>query len=365
MDLRDAVALSLLPVISSGISRTRLATTFRRVTQAGGGTCASALAALTPGGAAARPAVAELLAAAERALSAAAAAKLIPVVCGQAGYPPALATLVDPPIVLWVCGEVTALGRPAVAIVGSRAASPYAKEVASRLAEGLARWGVVVVSGLARGVDSAAHRGALETGDTVAVLGSGADVIYPAEHGGLAADIVRRGAMVSELPPGTPPRPHHFPLRNRIISGLSLAIVVVEASERSGSLITAACGLEQGRDVMAVPGNVLTGRNRGAHALLRDGAKIVETVDDILEELPGFCRLTKTGEDGGGLAPAAGDRAEILACFSPGEPCDLDEIAGRTGFDAGRILSFLVELEVDGLVRRGDGGWFVRSGRTC
>src|SRR5436190_1073263 len=158
--------------------------------------------------------------------------------------------------------------------------------VVRRLARDLAACGLVVVSGLARGVDSAAHRGALaDAGVTVAVLGSGVDVMYPPEHGSLAKEIDKAGAVVSELVPGTPPQSWFFPLRNRIISGLSRAVVVIEAGEKSGSLITARCALEQGRDVLAVPGNVLSGRNRGAHGLLRDGAKIVESADDILEEL--------------------------------------------------------------------------------
>ena len=172
-----------------------------------------------------------------------------------------------------------------------RAASAAAIETARTLAADLARRGVAVVSGLARGVDSAAHKGALDGGGvTVAVLGSGADRVYPPEHDGLARDIAVRGAVVSELAPGAPPLPEHFPARNRIISGLARAVVVVQAAERSGSLITARCALEQGRDVMAVPGLVLSGRNHGAHALIKDGAKLIETVDDILEELPGLGR---------------------------------------------------------------------------
>src|SRR5262249_41019651 len=154
----------------------------------------------------------------------------------------------------------------------------YACSVAERLAADLASRRIVVVSGLARGVDAAAHEGALSVGGpTVAVLGSGADVVYPREHAALAAAVAREGALISELEPGTPPRPMFFPQRNRIISGLARAVVVVEAGERSGSLITARFALEQGRDVLAVPGNVLSGRNRGGHRLLRDGAKIVET----------------------------------------------------------------------------------------
>jgi DNA processing protein len=154
------------------------------------------------------------------------------------------------------------------------------------LAAELAERGIVVVSGLARGVDSAAHEGSLHAGGpTIAVLGSGLDRIYPGEHVGLSRTISANGLLLSELGPGAPPLAEHFPLRNRIISGISLGTVVVEASEKSGSLITAACAMKQGRDVMAVPGNILSGRNRGSHGLLKDGAKIIETADDILEEL--------------------------------------------------------------------------------
>src|SRR5687768_17997630 len=199
--------------------------------------------------------------------------------------PAHLLAISDLPPALWYRGSLDCLNQPAVAIVGSRAASSVAIETARRLATDLAARGVTVVSGLARGVDSAAHRGALRTGRTIAVLGSGLDRIYPAEHAGLARDISAAGLVLSEYPPGTPPLPFHFPMRNRLISGLSRAVVVIEASDKSGSLITAACALEQGRDVMAVPGNVLSGRNRGGHALIRDGAKIVESADDIVAEL--------------------------------------------------------------------------------
>ena len=205
---------------------------------------------------------------------------------GHIEYPTALAAIHDPPPTIWVRGRLDAFRAPMVAIVGSRRASPYGLEVARRLGADLARRQVTVVSGMARGVDSAAHRGALEGGGvTVAVFGCGVDVIYPPEHGALAARIADRGALVSEFPPGMAPLKSNFPQRNRIISGLSLAVVVVEAAEGSGSLITAEFALEQGRAVLAVPGNVLGGRNYGAHALLRDGAKLVECADDILEEI--------------------------------------------------------------------------------
>ena len=274
-----------------------------------------------------------------------------------------LAAIFDPPPVLWVRGTAQALDRAAVAIVGSRAGSPYALAVAERLASDLASRGIVVVSGLARGVDSAAHRGALTHsacgGATVAVLGSGVDVIYPAEHKRLAGEIEGAGAIVSEFVPGTPPHPAFFPLRNRIISGLSRAVVVIEAGEKSGSLITARCALDQGRDVLAVPGNVLSGRNRGAHGLLRDGAKIVETADDILEELGPPTRTATTAGD------AASSEDPVLAALPPGEPCDLDVIAERSALAPARVLTRLFELEMQGLVTRAGGGRFLRFDKAC
>ena len=290
----------------------------------------------------------------------------------EAQYPVALTTIADPPPVLWTRGCVAALSAPAVAIVGSRAASPYALSVAEQLAGDLTACGLVIVSGLARGVDSAAHRGALAAGGvTVAVLGSGVDVMYPPEHASLAEEIDRGGAVISELVPGTEPQPWFFPRRNRIISGLSRAVVVIEAGEKSGSLITARCALDQGRDVLAVPGNVLSGRNRGAHGLLRDGARIVESADDILEEL-GMAAVRPPGADSSrGLTPTGasvvGTRGAdpVLDCLVPGEACDLDEISGRSGLNSPRLLPRLLELELQGLVRRVGGGRFIRIDRTC
>ena len=271
-------------------------------------------------------------------------------------YPTALAAIADPPPVLWIRGNPDALGAPAVAIVGSRAGSAYARDVSCELGSGLAQRGVTVVSGLARGVDSAAHRGALAVdGRTVGVLGSGVDIVYPPEHIGLARDVVRRRALVSELPPGTTPRPAHFPQRNRLISGLSRAVVVVEASTRSGSLITACLALEQGREVMAVPGNVLNGRNRGAHALLKDGAKVVEDVDDILEEIglvDMVARKTRADE--------AVSEDPVLRHLSRGESYDLDALIALSGLDGPRLLPRLLQLELAGQVARRHGGRFVR-----
>ncbi|HEY6363135.1 MAG TPA: DNA-processing protein DprA [Vicinamibacterales bacterium] len=275
-------------------------------------------------------------------------------------FPTALLAIPDMPPVLWYRGLLDTLDAPAVAIVGSRAASAVALETAARLGAALAARGIVVVSGLARGVDSAAHRGALTTGRTIAVLGSGLERVYPAEHKGLADDIAHSGLVLSEHAPDAAPLPFHFPLRNRLISGLSRAVVVIEASDRSGSLITAACALEQGRDVMAVPGNVLSGRNRGGHALIRDGATIVECAEDVVNELG-----LATGSPG--LSAPEASRNKSRTCTDPllrgmdaGTVYDLDGLAGLSGLETSRLLPRLLDLELRGLVRRLDGGRFVR-----
>jgi DNA processing protein len=280
---------------------------------------------------------------------------------GDPRFPPSLLTIPDPPRALWYLGALEAFDAPAVAIVGSRTASSVSLEIAFRLAADLAARGVTVVSGLARGVDAAAHRGALRAGRTIAVLGSGLEHMYPAEHAALAKGIADTGLVVTEYPPDMLPYPGNFPKRNRIISGLSRAVVVVEAAADSGSLITASCALEQGRDVMAVPGNALSGRNRGAHALIRDGAKIVETADDILEELAGsyggawgFSRTSNSGKSTASSDP-------VLAAMAPGEAYDLDALAALSGVDGVRLLARLLDLELQGSVQRAGGGRFLRS----
>ena len=259
---------------------------------------------------------------------------------------------------------------PSVAIVGSRAASPYALEVARRLGADLARRGVTVVSGMARGVDSAAHRGALDGGGiTIAVLRLRRSTSFtrasmrPSPNA--SASAARSSASFRQArrrPKG------HFPQRNRIISGLSLAVVVVEAAEGSGSLITADFALEQGRAVLAVPGNVLGGRNYGAHALLRDGAKLVECADDILEELP----PAGIGDWGLGISASKESKTANLASQDPvlrrmteGESYDLDELSHVSGLDRVRLLPRLLELELGGAVRRIEGGRFVRFRGPC
>jgi DNA processing protein len=272
-------------------------------------------------------------------------------------YPEWLRHIPDPPIVLWSRGDVRHLNRPAVAVVGSRAVTPAGSLMATRLGEQIAGVGLVVVSGLARGVDSAAHRGAVNAeGLTIAVLGSGVDVIYPPEHAPLAAQIARQGVVMSELPPGTPPLPGHFPLRNRIISGLSRAVVVVEASERSGSLITAKAALEQGRCVLAVPGSPASGRYRGCHALIKDGARLVETVEDVLEEIGWIGRRQDPDTPSHNPQPINGLEVTMAA----GERYTVDDLAVRTGRTASALLADLGALELAGRVARTPGGTYVR-----
>lgn len=290
---------------------------------------------------------------AQEAMTAAEAWQMVPLAIGDPRYPPLLACIPDPPPVLWVRGDVSMLLRPAVAIVGSRAATPYAQDVAHRLGQELAERGLVVCSGLARGVDSAAHAGCLAAdGVTIAVLGSGLDRVYPAEHAGLAEKILCKGCLVSELAAGAAPLPEHFPLRNRIISGISLAVVVVEASEKSGSLITARYATEQGRDVMAVPGSVLSGRNRGSHALLKDGAKVVEAADDILDGL-GWPQVAAAR-----ILPSKYLISDsLLARMEAGEVYRLDELMELTGVTGTKLLPRLLELELAGLVTNTGSGF--------
>jgi DNA processing protein len=291
----------------------------------------------------------------------AARASIQVVAWNDSNFPTSLATLTDLPPALWYQGQLSIAETRAVAIVGSRAASAVAIETASRLAADVAASGITVVSGLARGVDSVAHRAALRTGRTIAVLGSGLDRVYPSEHLTLAEEIARTGLIVSEFPPGTPALPHHFPMRNRLISGLSLGVVVIEASEKSGSLITASCALEQGRDVMVVPGNVLSGRNKGGHALLRDGAKIVESADDIVRELGPSVGRSDAPESAinGCDESASGD--SLIDGMLPGQLYDVDELTALSGLQPQRLFPRLLDLELRGRVRRAAGGRFLRS----
>ena len=364
MDLHEAVALSLVP----GLSRIRAAATFKELREHSGieqvGLEHVIDVCIRDGDTAALAVRAKAHAA--TLIDTAARRAIVPVVIDDERYPPLLRAIVDAPPVLWVRGDVGALVERAVAIIGSRAASAYALEVANRLGGELADRGVAVVSGLARGADGAAHRGCLRRGGrTVAVLGNGPDVVYPPEHEELAAEIGSgTGALVSELGPGAPPLPEHFPLRNRLISGISLAVVVVEASDKSGSLITARCALDQGRDVMAVPGSVLGGRNRGSHALLKDGAKVVETADDILEEL-GWAPGRGAAIPGGQIFPNQQETEGLLAKLSPGEAYDLDELSFTLKRAGAGLLPLLTDWEMRGvLVRVAGGRYALAPGRT-
>jgi DNA processing protein len=267
---------------------------------------------------------------------------------GSSRYPPLLAQIPNPPKQVWIRGDSSVCDKTAVAIVGARAASREGKAVAAQLAADLARAGVVVVSGMARGIDSAAHQGALDAGGkTVAVLGTGIDVVYPPENAALAERIAQSGALMSELPLGAPPLEHHFPLRNRIISGLSRAVVVVEAAEKSGSLITARAAADQNRDVMAVPGSLTGGRFRGSHALLRDGAKLVETAVDILQELGIDCGPPRRANEGE-------DRPQVVE-FT------VDDISRELKISVGEALGRLLEWELAGEIQRVGSGRFIRS----
>ncbi len=313
---------------------------------------------------------------------------------GDDDYPSNLLKIPDPPAVLFSSGALMARDLVSIAVVGSRYASPAGIIFAEKLTADLARNGVAVVSGLAVGIDSAAHRGALKAGGrTLAVLGCGLDVDYPAVNTDLKQVIARSGALLTEFPLGTPPSPGNFPSRNRIISGLSLGVVVVEAAERSGSLITARFALEQGREVFAVPGVAQSMRSKGTHRLLRQGAKLVESVEDVLEEIrplirpgqslpPSFTSSPgekeergKTGPCRRGMEKPAGPEEKISYSPFSGEPNSqeermllrildkvpkhIDEIAQEANMPAQHTAALLLELELKGLVTQLPGKYFI------
>lgn len=301
-------------------------------------------------------------------------------------YPARLKEISSPPAALWVRGDPAALAKPLVAIVGARQATPYGNQVAAHLAQGLVRAGVGVVSGGARGIDASAHRATLQAaGTTVAVLGTGIDRDYPFEHKALFSDIAKTGACVSEFPPGIPPRPQHFPVRNRLISGLSLAVVIVEAGEKSGGLITARFALEQNREVFAVPGSLFNPLSVGPHRLIQQGAQVVTQVEDILEAI-----LPQLGErtwvQGELLAPLEARprvygtqrqakaetgvhpvvppelEAEALRVWHAlgSEGANVDQLAERSELEVTRLMPVLLELELEGFVQQLPGQRFSR-----
>lgn len=274
------------------------------------------------------------------------------------GYPELLREVHDPPPVLYIKGELLAGDRWAVAVVGTRRVTSYGRQVVERLVGELARAGLTIVSGLARGVDGVAHRVALDAGGrTIAVLGSGLDRIYPAEHSALARDIAASGAVVSEFPLGTPPDALNFPRRNRIISGLAMGTLVIEAGETSGALITADFALEQGREVFAVPGSILSAASAGPNRLIQEGAKLVTCAQDILEEL----NISAAAQQEAVREALPENETEALLLQLMGsEPQHIDELGRAAGLPAAEVSSTLTLMELKGLVRQVGGMNYVR-----
>ncbi|HLA33768.1 MAG TPA: DNA-processing protein DprA [Rhodocyclaceae bacterium] len=288
----------------------------------------------------------------------------------DADYPQSLLSADNPPVLLYAKGDVAHLCRPMLAIVGSRNATAQGERDAEAFAKELGLAGVTVVSGLALGIDAAAHRGALDSpAGTVAVIGTGADRIYPARNSNLAREIAQRGVILSEFPLGTAALAANFPRRNRLIAGLALGCLVVEAALRSGSLITARLAAEAGREVFAIPGSIHSPMSRGCHQLIRQGAKLVESVGDILEELrlspPATAKLG-SGETASSSPNASsescamgGESAQILACLGRA-PCDLDTLAERSRLTPAELLAMLLPLELAGHIAQLPGGLYQR-----
>ena len=282
-------------------------------------------------------------------------------------YPRRLAMIPDPPPVLYVRGTWPSAGEHAVAIVGSRRATQSGAHMTQELSQRLAEMGFTIVSGLARGIDAAAHRGALAAkARTIAVVGCGVDRTYPPEHQQLRRDIEGNGAVVSELPLGSPPLPYHFPRRNRIISGLSLGVIVSEADQKSGALITARFALEQNREVFAIPGAVKPGRHRGAHALIKQGAKLVEEARDVVEELlpqldEPFCdRVKNAGLQDTAPPVLPAKEQQVLSLFHD-DPVSIDEVLTEAPFDRAEVMSLLLNLELRGCIQQSPGSCYIRS----
>ncbi len=306
----------------------------------------------------------------------AAAADAVLLSMDDASYPPRLKEIYDPPLILRVRGNPEVLIKPGIAMVGTRHPTPYGSGMAERLASDLAAQGLIIISGMARGVDTASHRGAIAAkGKTIAVFGTGVDVIYPKENSRLAEQILAMGgALISEFPLGTSAFPQNFPIRNRIISGMSVGVLVVEAAEYSGTRITARCALEQNRDVFAVPGNVTNKNSWGPNTLIKQGAKLVATWEDVWEDLPAEVRLTLTppaspeSSDGksASLFPDEGlppHEKRILSLLKADESTHIDEMVERleNEMSSSEIFAALFELELNGKIRQMPGKNFVKS----
>ncbi|HRH80729.1 MAG TPA: DNA-processing protein DprA [Thiobacillaceae bacterium] len=285
---------------------------------------------------------------------------LVPIT--DAAYPGRLKTLPDAPPWLYLKGDPAWLARPMLAIVGSRNATPQGLRDAQAFAQLLAEAGFVIVSGLAEGIDAAAHEGALAGGGTVAVVGTGLDRVYPARHRDLAHRVAAGGALVSEFPLGTPPKAGHFPRRNRIISGLSLGVLVVEAALNSGSLITARLAGEQGREVFALPGSIHSALSKGCHLLIKQGAKLVESAADILEELRCILPATEAPHPPAGTDTPGRDTGaeDPLLSLMGTEPASLDELLARSGLTVDSLSAMLLTHELEGRIAALPGGRYQR-----
>ncbi|MBC7945526.1 MAG: DNA-protecting protein DprA [Burkholderiales bacterium] len=281
------------------------------------------------------------------------------VTVGDERYPKLLLQTADPPLLLYVKGALELLNQPMLAVVGSRNATPQGLHNASSFAHALSDVGLCVISGLALGIDAAAHRGGLiGASASVAVVGTGLDIVYPARNRQLAHEIAQRGALVSEFPIGTPALGNNFPRRNRVISGMSLGCLVVEAATQSGSLITARVALEQGREVFAIPGSIHSPHSKGCHWLIKQGAKLVECADDILQELNWRGRSTLPSTPT--LPPSLGAEAETVLRHMGFDPCTIDTLCRRSGIGAETLSAILLTLELDGLVSSFPGGLYQR-----
>ena len=281
-------------------------------------------------------------------------------------YPELLKQIADPPSLLFVQGDVSLLSQWQIALVGSRNPSASGRDTAFEFSRYIAQGGLTITSGLAMGIDAAAHQGALAAqGKTIAVIGTGLDLVYPAKHKSLADDITTTGAIVSEFPLGTAPRAENFPRRNRIISGLSLGTLVVEAAVRSGSLITARMALEQGREVFAIPGSIHNPLSRGCHQMIREGAKLVEKAEDVLEELgalAGFQLDLGSEQSSAELAQDEDSDYQILFEHLGYDPIQIDSLIERCGLTADIVSSMLLLLELQGQIESLPGGRYVRTG---
>lgn len=274
-------------------------------------------------------------------------------------YPSQLLTIADPPVILYYRGDISAAFKPCLAIVGARQATEYGRRAAREISRLLVSHGVVVVSGLARGIDSEAHRGVIqEGGQTLAVLGSGVDVIYPPEHKRLYEDVVHNGAVISEFPVHTTPQPGHFPRRNRIISGLSKGVIIIEARLKSGALITADFALEQDRDVFAVPGSIYSKTSEGTNNLIKEGARPCTGIDDILEEYPQLRKMP--------VPPRQSEHRRLnqqeylLLEIMGTDKCHTDELLRRSGISFGELSAVLFKLELAGILKSLPGNYYVK-----